>query len=103
MTQRSEEACRLVKMILSPEVVGSPKISKGPTSPKLVRKSAGSVGVSRIVSPKTTRTTRLKMPSAPRKPVPVRKMKTKVVGDSNVVKPKTKLGEIFFFVGSCFY
>ena len=106
MTQRSEEACRLVKMILSPDVVGSPKISKGPkASPKLVRRSAGSAGVGRIVSPKTTRPTRLKVPSAPRKPVPVRKTKIEGVSDSNAVKPKTKLGEILClcYVGSCFY
>jgi separase len=105
MTQRSEEACRLMKMILAPESVGSAKISRFPTSPRLVKKSAGLVAVGRVVSPKTSRTMRLKVPAAPRKPVPIRKTTPKVVNDSNVVKPKTKMSRTFGYcpVASWFY
>lgn len=83
-----------MKMILAPGGVGSPKVSKGLTSPKLVRKTVGSARVGRIVSPKTTRMTRLKVPAAPKKPAPVRKLKSKHVADCNAVKPATKSGKI---------
>ena len=98
MTQQSEEACRLLRILLGQEPAASPKTSKVIASPRVVIKRAvGSPKVARIVSPKTTRVTR-RVPAAPRKGVQMRKIKTKVVEDPVTPKPKMKTSEIRFSI-----
>ncbi len=90
MTQRSEEGCRLLNTILTDGSAASPKVLRTSTNPKLVRRSAGSPKVARIVSPKTTRVTR-RVPAAPKKAVHVRKIKANTTTDpvTPMLKPKT--------------
>lgn len=79
--------------MIRPQTVRAARKSR--KAEQVLRESAGSAEVGRIASPKMT-STRLKVPAAPRKPMMVRKIKTKVAGDSlNAVKSKTKLCKIF--------
>lgn len=71
MTQHAEEACRLMKELLSSGGTSSGPIRKLST-PKALKKTSIPQVVRRAGSPKTTRTTRLRVPAAPRKPAPVK-------------------------------
>ncbi|KDR77139.1 hypothetical protein GALMADRAFT_66375 [Galerina marginata CBS 339.88] len=71
MSQHTEEACRLMKELLNCKPEGSPKANRKISSPKAVKKAA-SPKVGRIVSPKQTRTTRQRVPTAPRKAAPAK-------------------------------
>jgi len=95
MTQRSEEACKLLK-VLGRGSPANPKTSKVIVSPRVViKRNVGSPKVARIVSPKATKVTR-RVPAAPKKGVQVRKVKTKVVEGPVTPRSKTKTGGIRF-------
>ncbi|KAF8155999.1 cysteine peptidase C50 [Crassisporium funariophilum] len=84
MSQHADEACQLIKELLSRVPEGSPKTFKKGISPRLSKKSM-SPKVRRVVSPKPVRVTRQRVPAAPKKAAPVKK---KAV--LNPVTPKTR-------------
>ena len=84
MTQHADEACRLIKELLS-GVESSPiqKLS----SPKALKKTP--TQVRRVGSPKMTRATRLRVPAAPRKAAPV---KSKAALNPKTPTSRTRIG-----------
>ena len=72
MTQHAEEACKLIKELL---LAGGGGAESSPirklSGPKVLKKTS-IPQVRRAGSPKTTRATRLRVPAAPRKAVPVK-------------------------------
>lgn len=93
ITQRSEEGCRLLNTILSDGFAASPKVPRTSTNSKFIRRSAGSPKVARIVSPKTTRVTRRRVPAAPKKAMHVKKVKNNATNDPVTPKSKSMAGE----------
>ena len=87
MTQHAEEACRLTKELLASGGTESSPIRKLST-PKASKKTS-IPQVRRAGSPKTTRTTRLRVPPAPRKPAPV---KSKTALNPKTPSSRTRIG-----------
>ena len=87
MTQHGDEACRLIKEFLASGGAESSPIRKF-SSPKALKKT--SIPQVRMAgSPKTTRTTRLRVPAAPRKAAPV---KSKTVLNPKTPNARTRIG-----------
>lgn len=86
MTQHADEACRLIKELLAGGAESGPiqKLS----SPKALKKTS-IPQVRRVGSPKTTRTTRLRVPAAPKKAAPV---KSKTALNPKTPNSRTRIG-----------
>lgn len=89
MSLRSDEACRLMRELIAR---GSKISTRGrkSTDPGVVRKS-GSPKLARIVSPKASRATRQRIPTAPKKAAPIRKTKAYAAAPSTP-KARSKNG-----------
>lgn len=90
MTLHADEACKLIKQLLAGGTGGaeSSPIRKL-SSPKALKKTS-IPQVRRAGSPKTTRTTRLRVPAAPRKAAPV---KSKTASNPKTPNPRTRMGQ----------
>ncbi|KAF8958159.1 peptidase family C50-domain-containing protein [Flammula alnicola] len=88
MSQRTEDACRVMKELLGRGSEPSPKATRKGASPKVVKKAMPSK-VGRIVSPRPSRATRQRVPAAPRKAAPV-KAKAKANLDPVTPKPQSR-------------
>ena len=88
MTRYADEACRLIKELLVSGAQSSPKATRKLWSPKALKKTS-SPQARRLVSPKTTRTTRQRVPAAPRKVAPV---KSKAALNPKTPNSKSRIG-----------
>ena len=86
MTQHADEACKLIKELLAGGAESSP--IRKPSSPKALKKTS-LPQVRRVGSPKMTRTTRLRVPAAPKKAAPV---KSKTTLNPKTPNPRTRIG-----------
>ena len=86
MTEHADEACRLIRGLLAGGAESSPKAIRKQLSPKALKKTS-SPQVGKVVSPRTTRTTRQRVPAAPRKAAPV---KSKTALNPKTPNPKTR-------------
>ena len=72
MAQHADQACQILKDLLTLGPAGSPRVARKGLSPKVRKVSSSLTQIPRIVSPKATRTTRQRVPAAPRKAAPVK-------------------------------
>jgi len=89
MTQHADEACRLIKELLAGGAESTPKAIRKQSSPKALKKTSSPQVGGVVVSPRTTRTTRQRVPAAPRKAAPV---KSKAALNPKTPNPRTRIG-----------
>ncbi|EDR03598.1 uncharacterized protein LACBIDRAFT_307095 [Laccaria bicolor S238N-H82] len=90
MAQHADQACQILKDLLTLGPAGSPRVARKGLSPKVRKVSSSLTQIPRIVSPKATRATRQRVPAAPKKAAPV-KSKSRVAARLPVtpqVKPR---------------
>ena len=90
MAQHADQACQILKDLLALGPAGSHRVARQGLSPKVRKVSFSATQTPRVVSPKATRTTRQRVPAAPRKAAPV-KSKSRVAARPPVtpqVKPR---------------